>query len=68
MQLPNKILEKKAINTRPKLEAHILIFIDKSTLEERFSQPFQTNIEQFKIIGTFLTGYNGTFNVTKSNI
>ena len=41
--------------------------MDKSTHEEHLSQPLQTNNKQFKIAVTFLTGYNGIFNVTNSN-
>ena len=40
--------------------------MDKSTHEEHLSQPLQTNNEQFKIAVTFLTVYNGFFNVTNS--
>ena len=32
----------------------------KSTHEEHLAQPLQTNIKQFKIAVTFLTGFNGT--------
>ena len=39
-----------------------------STQEEHFSQTLQTNNKQFKIAVTFVTGYNGIFNVTNSNI
>ena len=35
--------------------------------EEHLSQPLQTNNKQLKIAVTFLTGYNGIFNVTNSN-
>ena len=41
--------------------------MDKSTHEEHLSQPLQTNNKQFKIAITFLTGYNGIFNVTNRN-
>ena len=41
--------------------------MDKSTHEKHLCQPLQTNIKQFKIAVTFLTGYNGIFNVTNSN-
>ena len=64
MELPSKLLEQMAFNTRPKIEEQILIVLDKSTHEERLSQPLQTNNKQFKIAVTFLTGYNGIFNVT----
>ena len=67
MELPSKLLEQTAFNTRPKLEEHMLIVMDKSTHEEHLSQTLQTNIKQFKIAVTFLTDYNGIFNVTNSN-
>ena len=38
--------------------------MDKSTHEEHLTQPIHTNKKQFKIAATFLTGYNGVFNVT----
>ena len=41
--------------------------MDKSIHEEHLSQPLQTNNKQFKIAVTFLTGYNGIFNVTDKN-
>ena len=67
MELPSKLLEQIAFNTRPKIEEHILIIMDKSTHEEHLSQPLQTNNRQFEIAVTFLTGYNGIFSVTNSN-
>ena len=67
MELTSKLLEQKAFNTRPKIEEHMLIVMDKSTHEEHLSQPLQTNNKQFKTAVTFLTGYNGIFNVTNSN-
>ena len=67
MELPSKLLEQIAFNTRPKIEEHMLIVMDKSTHEEHLSQPLQTNNKQFKIAVTFLTGYNGKFNVTTEN-
>ena len=67
MELPSKLLEQIAFNTRPKMEEHMLIVMDKSTHEEHLSQTLQTNNKQFKIAITFLTGYNGTFNVTNGN-
>ena len=42
--------------------------MDQSTHEEHLLQPLQTNNRQFKLGVTFLTGYNGIFNVTNSNI
>ena len=67
MELPSKLLEEIAFNTKPKIEEHMLIVMDKSTHEEHLSQPLQTNNKQFKIAVTFLTGYNGIFNVTDKN-
>ena len=67
MELPSQLLEKIAYNTRPKTEEHMLIVLVKSTHEEHLSQPLETNIKQFKIAVTFLTGYIGIFNVTNAN-
>ena len=67
MELPSKLLEQIAFNTRPKIEDHMLIVMDKSTHEEHLSQPLQTNNKQFKIAVTFLTGYNGIFSVINDN-
>ena len=64
MELPNKLLEQIPYNSGAKVEEHMLIVMDKSTHEEHLSQPLQTNIKQFKIAVTFLTGYNGIFNIT----
>ena len=61
------LLTQIAYNTRSRIEEHILIVMDKSTHEEHLSQPLQTNNKQFKIAVTFLTGYNGIFNVTSEN-
>ena len=67
MELPSKLLEQIAFNTRAKIEERMLIVTDKSTHEEHLPQPLQTNNKQFKIAVTFLSGYNGIFNVTNSN-
>ena len=67
MELPGKILERIAFNTRLKYEEYTLIAMDKSTHEEHLSQQLQTNNKQFKIAVTILTGYNCIFNVTNSN-
>ena len=67
MELPSKLLEQIAFNTRPKIEEHMLIVMDKSSHEEHLSQPLQTNNKQFKIAVTFLMGCNGIFNVTNEN-
>ena len=39
MELPRKLLEKIAYNTRPRIEEHMLIVMDKNTHEEFLSQP-----------------------------
>ena len=67
MELPSNLLEQIAFNTRPKIEEHMLIIMDKSTHEEHLFQPLQTSNKQFKIAITFLTGYNGIFNITSKN-
>ena len=67
MELPSKLLEQIAFNTRSKREEHMLIVLDRSTHEEHLSQQLQTNNKQFKVAVTFLTGYNGIFNVTHEN-
>ena len=41
--------------------------MDESSHEEHLFQPLQTNNKHFKIAVTFLTGYNGIFNVTTEN-
>ena len=46
----------------------MLIIMVKSTHEGHLSQPLQTNNKQFKIAVTFLTGYNGIFNITSKDI
>ena len=65
--LPSKLLEQIVYNTKPKIEEHILIVLNKSTHEEHLFQPLQTNNKQFKIAVTFLSAYNGIFNVTDKN-
>ena len=67
MELPSKILEQIAHTTRPKIEKHMLIVMNKSTHEAHLSQPLQTNNKLFKKAVTFLTD-NGLFNVTILNI
>ena len=39
MEPPSKLLEQIAFNTRPQIEEHMLIVMDKSTHEEHLSQP-----------------------------
>ena len=65
--IPTKLSEKNVFNTRPKVEEHVLIVMNKSTHEEHLSQPLQTKNKQFKLAVTFLTGYKGIFNVKNSN-
>ena len=67
MEPPIKLLEQKAFKTRPKKEEHMLVVMDESIHEEHLSQRLQTKNNQFKIAVTFLTGYNGIFNVTSKN-
>ena len=61
MELPSKSLNQIAHTTRPK------IVLNKSTHEAHLSQPLHTNSKRFKIAVTFVTDYNGIFNVTNSN-
>ena len=67
MELFSKLLEQKAFNTRPKIEEHMLVVMDKSTHEEHLTQPLQTNNKQLNSAVTFLTGLIGIFKVTNSN-
>ena len=67
MELPSKLLEQIAFNTRPKLEEHMLIVMDKSTQEEHLSQSLQFKKKHFKKALTFLPVSNGIFNVTNKN-
>ena len=39
MEIPSKLLEQIAYNTRPKIEEHKLIVIAQSIHEEHLSQP-----------------------------
>ena len=66
MELLSKLFEQIAFNTRPKIEEHLLIVMDKCTHEEHLSQPLRTNNKQFKTAITILSGYNGIFDVTNS--
>ena len=67
MELPSKFLEQISFNTRPKIEEHMLIIMNKSTQEGQLSQTLQTDKKQFEIAVTFRTAYNGIFNVKSSN-
>ena len=66
MELPSRLIEQNAFNTRPKIEEHMLVVMDKRTHEEHLYQPLQTTIQEFKFAVTFLNAYNGIFNVTCS--
>ena len=67
MELPSKLLEQIAFNTRPKIEEHMLVVMDRSTHEKLLSEPIHTNKKRFKLSVTFLTGYNGILNVKSLN-
>ena len=41
MELPSKLLEQIAYNTRPKIEEHMLIVMNQSNHEEHLFQPLQ---------------------------
>ena len=43
MELPSKLLEQIAFHTKPKIEEHMLIILDKSVHEEHLFQSLQTN-------------------------
>ena len=66
MELPSKLLEQIAFKTRPKNEEQMLFVMDNSTHEEHLCRTLQTNNKQFKVAVSFLTAYNGIFNVTNS--
>ena len=66
MELPSKFLEQIAFSTRPKIEEHMFIVMERKTHEEHLSKPLQTKKKQFKIAVTLLTGHNGMSNVTSS--
>ena len=67
MELLSKLSEQIALSSRPNLEGHMLVVMDKSIHEEHSSQPLQTNDKQYKIAVTFSNGYNGIFKVTSKN-
>ena len=68
MEQPSNLLEQTAFDIRPKIEEHMLIVMDKSTQGEHLAQPLQTNVKQFKLAVTFLTGCNGIFKKRDSKI
>ena len=69
MELPSKMLEQIAYNTRPKTEEHmsIVIFMEKSTHEEHLFQPLHFDDRQFEMTEKSLTDYIGIFNVSSKN-
>ena len=67
MELPSKLLEQIAFNKRLKIEEHMLIVLDKPDHEEHLYQPLENINKHFKIAVVFLSGCNGSFNVTNSN-
>ena len=67
MKLPSKILKQIAFNTRSKVEVHMLIVLDKSLHEEHLTLPLQNQNKLFKVAITFITVFNGSFDVTISN-
>ena len=67
MELPSKLLEQIAFNTRPKIEEHMLIVMKNSTHEENLIQQLHTNNKDFKVGVTCLTGYNGIQNINEKN-
>ena len=67
MELSCKLIEQLAYTTRSRIEEHILIVMDKSAHEEHLYQLLQSNNKQFKTAVTFLSAYNGIFNVTNGN-
>ena len=67
MELPSKLSEQDAFITRPKIEEHLLVVMDKSTHKEHSSEPIQTDNKQIIIAVAFLTVSNGIFKVTDKN-
>ena len=43
MEIPRKLLEQIAYNTRSRIKEHMLVVMDKSTHEEHLFQPLQTD-------------------------
>ena len=64
MELPSKIFEQIALNTRPKISDHMLIVLKENTHKETFFEPLQTKKNQFEKTLNFLTVNNRFFNVT----
>ena len=68
LELPSKTLEQIALNTRPKIEEHMLMAMNKSIHREHSSQPLQIKKKQFKMAVTFLPSYKGIINSTIKKI
>ena len=67
LELLNKILERNAFKTRDKNEERMLIVIDKTIPEEQLAQLLQTKNKHFKLPVTFVTEYNGIYNIIEQN-
>ena len=61
MELPSKILEQIAFNTRLKIEEHMLIVMDKYTHEEHLYQHLRTNKKTIQKSHHFLYGVEWLF-------
>ena len=59
-------MQKIVFDHGPNTEEHMLIVIDKTTIEENSSQTLQTTFKRFKVAMTILAGFNGIFNVTNT--
>ena len=67
MDTPNEQLEQRAFNTTTQFIEQLFNEMNKSTHRENLSQPLRTMNKQFKIVVTFLAGYNGVYNVINKN-
>ena len=68
MKLPNKLFSKNSVKDEIQNGTANVDCDDKSILEEHLSQACQSNYKRFDIAISFLTGYNGMFNVTRKKI
>ena len=64
MELLSNFSEKKSFKTRPKIEEHMLIVMNKPTQEEHLFQSVQINIKQFELVELFLCVCTGVFKTT----
>ena len=67
MELAGKLSEQIIFNTRPENEEHMLNINDESAHDKNLSESLETDNQQLKIAVTFLSGYNGIFNVKNKN-